>query len=143
VSPIVRAVATLVLFVGFVALAYWGGMHSGRGEQAAVLAIAQARASMSASKAVPVASVTALVSTAPLAPPPLYGAVRIDSDGRRIYQCADPAEICEHLTNIGCSTGRLASCFGKMSKLGEDVCLKLYEAKYAPQVQALGVTCNP
>ena len=71
------------------------------------------------------------------------GYVRVDSDGRKIYRCADPAEICEHLSDIGCSTGHLRSCRNTMSKLGEDVCLKLYEAKYAPEVHALGVTCNP
>jgi hypothetical protein len=60
-----------------------------------------------------------------------------------VYPCADPTSICDHLSEIGCSIGRSRSCRDTIAKLGEDVCLKLYETKYAPQVHALGVTCNP
>ncbi len=58
------------------------------------------------------------------------------------YPCADPTDICDILTRIGCSFGRTRGCLGAVSRLGEGVCLKLAEAKSAPAVQALGVPCK-
>ena len=59
----------------------------------------------------------------------LYGQVRPG-----IYPCADPTNICDHLKDIGCAVH--SWCRNTIGKLGEDVCLKLYEAKSASQVES-------
>jgi hypothetical protein len=61
--------------------------------------------------------------------------------GDWVYPCADPAEICEHLATVGCSTWRLSNCRDTIGALGEDVCLKLYEAKTTTDVRRFGVAC--
>ena len=68
------------------------------------------------------------------ATPPVLQAVRV-------YPCADPTNICDHLKDVGCAVH--SWCRDVIGKLGEDVCLKLYEAKSASQVESIGVRCNP
>ena len=60
-----------------------------------------------------------------------------------VYPCADPANICDHFVEIGCTYGRLPACYDATRRLGEDVCLKLYDAKSGPEVVRLGSKCSP
>jgi len=64
-------------------------------------------------------------------------------DGDWVYPCADPANVCEHLASIGCVYGLLPACRGETAQRGEDVCLKLYDAKTDREVKALGSKCSP
>lgn len=96
---------------------------------------------------VPAAPMRAVVSSAPSssivsAPSAASVAAMVRGmDGEWVYRCADPPDICEHLDKIGCAAG--SSCTALLADVGEDVCSKLFEAKSATAVRALGVTCAP
>ena len=69
-------------------------------------------------------------------PPPAHGPI-VGLEGGGVYPCADPWEISEHLATIGCARPN----FETVSALGEDVCLKLWDARTRTEVRALGVRC--
>lgn len=70
------------------------------------------------------------------ASPPIRGPI-VGLEGGWVYPCADPWEISEHLATIGCARPN----FETVSALGEDVCLKLWDARTRTEVRALGVRC--
>ena len=73
-------------------------------------------------------------------PPPAHGPI-VGLEGGWVYPCADPGEIEEHLTQLGCGPVRRAGALDEISSLGEDVCLKLWDARTRTEVRALGMRC--
>ena len=61
--------------------------------------------------------------------------------GDLVYPCADPSEICEHLTTLRCSAGLRPDCRSAIGVLGEDVCQRLAMTNNRAEVRALGVAC--
>lgn len=124
-----------VVFVGGCILSYWLGVDTGRSGLGSY--------SPTPSSLVIAAGDSKLVRLVapPVAPPSAISSpVAYEIQGKPLYRCADPTEICEHMTEIGC---KVANCRDSTSRLGEDVCLELYEVKTPSRAADFGVKCGP